>query len=434
MVQLLVSPIQRFIKAESFSGFLLFSATILALVISNSALDNYYFNLWLIEIGVKSGSFELVKPLILWINDGLMAFFFFLIGLEIKREILIGELNSVRKASLPVFAALGGMIVPLIFYLTLNQNPETESGWGISMATDIAFTLAILKLLGKRVPLGLKIFLTAFAIIDDIGAVLVIAIFYSSHISWTLLLYAGIMLLSLYMLSYFKIHNKFILLFFSIIIWYLFLKAGVHPTLAGILVAFSVPIRQKIDEYEYADKLKDITQRLVLSTNSNKLPVLTDNQIEEIDELEDWTHKVQSPVQQLEHRLHTWVAFLIMPVFALANAGVQISGDMEINRDLAMVIALSLFLGKTIGVSLFSYLSLKLKISDLPGNTSFKQIIGVAILSGVGFTMSLFIGGLAFYNDIVYLNSAKLGIIAGSLISGIIGFLFLRLGKNTADR
>ncbi len=422
----ILNPVQKFIKAESFSGILLFFVTILALILSNSPIRDSFESLWQYEIGIKSDGFSLVKPLILWINDGLMAIFFFLIGLEIKREILLGELNSVKKASLPVFAAIGGMLIPMVFYILLNSNSETANGWGIPMATDIAFTLAILKILGNRVPLSLKIFLTAFAIIDDIGAVMVIALFYSGNIAWNLLLIAIIMLVVLYALSYLKIHSKFLLFIFGIVIWVLFLKSGIHPTIAGILLAFAVPIRQKVDEFTFANKLQEITSRITLDSNTNKLPLLTASQISEIDNLEDCTNKVQSPLQKLEKGLHNWVAYLIMPVFALSNAGVNLIDGGSYESSLAITIALSLFLGKAIGVSLFSYIGIKLKIATLPENTSFIQIIGIAVLSGVGFTMSLFIGGLAFADSMNYLSSAKIGIIAGSVISGVIGYLILR--------
>lgn len=425
-----LSPIQKFIKAESFSGIILFFAMALALILSNSPIRDLFSSVWDYKIGIKTSNFELVKPLILWINDGLMAVFFFLIGLEIKREVLIGELNSLKQASLPIFAAIGGMIIPLSLYLILNSKPETTGGWGIPMATDIAFTLAILKLLGNRVPLSLKIFLTAFAIIDDIGAVLVIALFYTGDIAWSLLLIAGVLLAVLYFLSYMKIYNKYLLLIFGVIIWVLFLKSGVHPTIAGILLAFAVPIRQKINEYTYAEKLKEITQKLTYSINTNKLPMLTKQQIAEVDDIEDWTSKVQSPLQHLEHKLHGWVAFLVMPVFALSNAGISFSSDMTLDVALATNIAISLFLGKAIGVTLFSYLSIKFKMASLPSQTNFKQIIGVAVLSGVGFTMSLFIGGLAFVSNDVFMDSAKIGIIIGSVVSGIIGYLILRFSNN----
>jgi len=422
----ILSPIQKFIKAESFSGVLLFFAAVFALIMANSPLSDIYQSIWQFEFGIKSDNFQLIKPLILWINDGLMAIFFFLIGLEIKREVLIGELNTIKKASLPIFAAIGGMIVPPLIYLILNDNPATIEGWGISMATDIAFTLAILRLIGNKVPLGLKIFLIAFAIIDDIGAVLVIAIFYTNNIEWELMFYAGFLLSILYFLSYRMLHNKYLILLFGGIIWLLFLKAGIHPTIAGILLAFAVPIRQKINEFSFANKLKNIVENITLASNTTSHPILSEKQIEEIDNLEDWTNKVQSPLQQLEHRLHNWVAYFIMPVFAFANAGVNLTNNLNIDYSLTLNIILSLFLGKMLGVSLFSFIGLKLKIATLPENVDFKQIIGVALLSGVGFTMSLFISNLAFIDNSAFLNSAKIGVIIGSLISGILGYAVLK--------
>lgn len=422
-----LSPVQKFIHAESFSGMLLFGATILALVLSNSPLQNYYNFLWEYEIGISSENFYLVKPLIFWINDGLMAIFFFLIGLEIKREVLLGELNTVKKASLPIAAAIGGMLFPLLFYILLNDNPETAHGWGISMATDIAFSLAILKLLGKRVPLSLKIFLTAFAIIDDIGAVMIIAIVYTSQLSWSMLVYAGILLLILYVLSYFKIYSKYLLFILGSAIWLLFLKSGIHPTIAGILLAFSVPIKQKISEYKYAEKLKEISKEFIKSDLVLNQPILSEKHLETVGNIQDWTSRVSSPLQNLEHRLHNWVAFLIMPVFALSNAGINLTNSTEIDMSLVITIAVSLFAGKTIGVSLFTYASVKLKLATLPKDINYKHIFATAILSGVGFTMSLFIGGLAFSDNIIYLNSAKVGIIAGSLSSGILGYLMLKM-------
>ncbi len=428
------TSIQKFIKTESLGGILLFTATILALLFSNLPFHETYASIWNYKIGVEFEQFRLVKPIILWINDGLMAIFFFLIGLEIKREILIGELNSFKKASLPIFAALGGMILPLVLYLIINQNPDTAHGWGISMATDIAFTLAVLQLLGNRVPLGLKIFLTAFAIIDDLGAILIIAIFYTHDIGWNLLLIAGGLLLILYVLSYLKLHSKILFVFFGFAVWLLFLKAGIHPTIAGILLAFAIPIRPKISEYKYIEGIKDISERIVQATNTRKLPLLTKNQIEEIDNLQGLTDKVQSPLQRLEHQLHNTVAFLIMPIFALSNAGVHFSSDLSIDFVLVITISVSLFVGKTLGVFLFSYLSVKSKIASLPHNINFKLIFGAAILSGIGFTMSLFIGGLAFHNNDIYLSSAKVGIILGSVLSGIIGFVAIKQGlKSVSD-
>lgn len=428
-----LNPVQKFIKAESFSGVLLFVSAVLAMVIANSAFSDSYKSLWEYELGFKTENFKLVKPLILWINDGLMAIFFFLIGLEIKREILLGELNSLKKASLPMFAALGGMVVPMGLFIFLNNNPETEGAWGISMATDIAFSLAILTLLGKRVPIGLKIFLTAFAIIDDIGAVLVIALFYTESLAWNLLLIAGLMLAVLYILSALKLHSKFLLLSMGIVIWVLFLKAGIHPTIAGILLAFAVPIRQRINESTFAEKLNTIVANFTRAGKDNKLPILNHHQIEELDNLEDWTAKVQSPLQQLEHRLHGWVAFFIMPVFAFSNAGVNLSAEGGLDQALSSTVGISLFAGKLVGVFLFAYLAVKLKWAALPNLVKMPHIFGVSLLAGVGFTMSLFIANLAFPESAVYLDSSKIGIILGSLLAGILGYIVLRLTLKPAE-
>ena len=421
--------IKKYIKIESLSGILLFSATIIALIWANSSFSHIYSSLWESKIGFETPKFQLVKPLILWINDGLMAIFFFVIGLEIKREMLIGELNSIKKVSFPIFAAAGGMIVPIILFLILNKNSEIANGWGIPMATDIAFALAILRLLGDKVPLSLKVFLTAFATIDDIGAVLVIAIFYSSSVSWILLVYAGILLLILFFLSYKKIYVKYLTLLFGIIIWVLFLKAGIHPTIAGVLLAFTIPVRQKISISKYIIKVNNIVKNIKENAD-NKKSILSKKQIANIDNLEDWTSKVQSPLQHLEHNLHNWVAYLIMPLFALANAGVVFSSDMHLDYSLVIIIAVSLFFGNLIGVTLMSFIGVKLKITKLPENINFWQIIGIASLGGVGFTMSIFIANLAFSDNISFIDSAKVGVLIGSLISGIIGYFILRLQKN----
>ena len=426
--KILVTPFQKFVRIESLSGLLLFGATVLALVLANSPLADRFHSLWQYKMGISTSGFELIKPLILWINDGLMAIFFFLIGLEIKRELLIGELNSVRKASFPLFAAIGGMLVPVIVFLALNRNPESAQAWGIPMATDIAFSLAILRLLGKRVPLGLKVFLTAFAIVDDLGAVMVIALFYSETINWSLIGIALVLLAILFFLSYRRIYARGLILIFGIVIWILFLKAGIHPTIAGVLLAFTVPIRQRIGMDTYVDKLCTIVDDIKESGNS-KSPLLSHKQIEGIDDLEDWTERVQSPLQHLEHRLHNWVAFLIMPLFALSNAGVGFRGEGNMDTMLGGIIVICLVAGKLIGVTLFSWLGVKLRIAELPEGVNFTQVSGIALLAGVGFTMSIFVANLAFYGNDFMLDSAKAGILIGSLIAGISGYLVLRLSS-----
>ncbi|MEN8928837.1 MAG: Na+/H+ antiporter NhaA [Flavobacteriales bacterium] len=423
--QYVISPFQKFVKIESFSGILLFSATILAMIWANSPLAESYTDLWNFKIGISSEGFELKKPLILWINDGLMAIFFLLIGLEIKRELLIGELNTIKKATFPLFAAIGGMFAPLAVFLILNTNPETQAGWGIPMATDIAFTLAIIKLLGKSVPLSLKIFLTAFAIVDDLGAILVIALFYSGGIEWTLIMYALGLFLFLSLISWRGYYFKYITLVVGLIIWYLFLKAGIHPTIAGVLIAFTIPIRKKIQLENFETELEKISQEISKDDNPDN-PILTKKQLEQIDNLDELTEKFNSPLQHLEHKLHSLSAYFIMPVFALANAGVAFSMDMYLDWALIFNIVTALFLGKLIGITLMSYLSIKLKLAELPDNVNFVQIAGVAILAGVGFTMSIFIANLAFFDNFECIDSAKVGVILGSVLSGIVGFLILK--------
>ena len=421
-----LTPFQKFVKIESFSGILLLLATIVALVWANSSFGDSYRELWQYDIGIVTDSFEFKKPLILWINDGLMAVFFFLIGLEIKRELMIGELNSMKKIAFPLVGALGGMVIPVVFFLVLNQNPETTKGWGIPMATDIAFSLAVLNVLGKRVPLSLKIFLTAFAIVDDIGAVLVIALFYSGTINITLLLIALGLLAVLYLFSFKGFYSKYIFLFFGTIIWFLFLKSGIHPTVAGILMAFSVPIRQKIDTSTFLDQLESVYSD-IKNASILKKPILSNEQIEHMDDLEDWASQFQSPLQHLEHNLHGWVAYFIIPIFALANAGVLIDSSAYLDTALVTNIVICLVLGKGVGITSLVLLAKKLKWIEVPSDISVKQIIGVSFLAGIGFTMAIFIASLAFASTPEYIDSAKIGILIGSFIAAIIGFIILRM-------
>jgi NhaA family Na+:H+ antiporter len=433
MPKRLLTPFQRFVQIEGFSGILLLLSTIIALIWANSDFGDDYTALWNYEIGIVSEGFELKKPLLLWINDGLMAIFFFLIGLEIKREVLIGELNSFKKIAFPLFGAIGGVIVPVGLYMLLNQNPETFKGWGIPMATDIAFSLAVLNALGRRVPLSLKIFLIAFAIVDDIEAVLVIAIFYSGTIKTTLLLIGLGLLAILYVLSYKGYYSRFITFFTGIIIWLLFLKSGVHPTIAGIMLALSIPIRQKIETSKFISQLEtiyeDIKQASVL-----KKPILSNEQIEAMDHLEDWSSKFQSPLQHLEHVLHGWVAYFIIPIFALANAGVIIDSSVGIEIHLVVNIVLCLVLGKGLGIPFVILLAKKLNLVQIPSDINTRQIFGVSFIAGIGFTMAIFIGSLAFASSPKYVSSAKIGILLGSFISATIGYLILRFNSNKTER
>ncbi|AGC75874.1 NhaA family Na+:H+ antiporter [Nonlabens dokdonensis] len=424
MTKSILSPFQKFIKIESLSGILLLGATIIALIWANSPYAGNYEAIWNYELGITTQSFEFTKPLILWINDGLMAVFFFLIGLEIKREVLIGELNTAKKLAFPLFGALGGMIIPIALFFIINQNPETQVGWGISMATDIAFSLAVLNALGKRIPLSLKIFLTAFAIVDDLGAVMVIALFYSGAINMVLLAIAFGILGLLYVLAARQYFSKFVLLVAGIIVWFLFLKAGIHPTIAGILLAFSVPVRQKMVTDDFIKSLGTIYSDFK-NARILKKPILSRQQLAQLNNLDETTDQFRSPLQSLEHDLHGWVAYCIIPIFALANAGISINGLESLDMSLAVTIAVALVLGKGIGVSGIVLLAQKLKWITIPNDIRKKQIIGVSFLAGIGFTMAIFIGNLAFSSS-VYLNSAKMGILIGSFIAAIIGYVILR--------
>ena len=421
------NSLKTFIKLETASSIILFAVSIFAILWANSSYGYLYEEFWhhKFTVGFADTNFHLSKSLILWINDGLMAIFFFVMGLEVKREILAGELTTLRKASLPIFAAIGGMLFPVLVFLILNQGKSGIEGWGIPMATDIAFTLGILKLLGKRVPLGLKIFLTAFAIVDDIGAVLVIAIFYSSNIQWDLIGYAMVLFGLVAFLSYKRIYSKYFYFIIGCVVWLLFLKSGIHPTIAGILMAFTIPIHTKINLKEYYNS---VTKQLTFlkDTKPNSSNLLSSEQLHAIDSVESITEKVNSPLQHLEHTLHGWVSYLIMPIFALANAGVVISfSGLESTSHISLNIALALVLGNSLGIMLLSFIGIKLKLADLPKNVNFTQLLGVSLLGGLGFTMSLFIANLA-YVDEALIAASKMGVIMGSLIAGVLGYLVLR--------
>ena len=423
--KLFITPFQKFVKIERFSGILLLLCTLIALFWANSPLHESYSSILDYKVGFSGESFELKKSVLFWINDGLMAIFFFLIGLEIKREILIGELNTVKKLAFPLFGAVGGALIPVGIFMLLNQNPETFKGWGIPMATDIAFSLAVLNTLGKRIPLSLKIFLTAFAIVDDIEAVLVIAVFYSESIQVTLLLIGLALIALLYVLTHKGYYSKFVMIVVGIIVWVLFLKSGVHPTVAGILIAFSVPIRQEIKTTTFLSQLEGIYNS-IKSAPVLKEPILSNEQLKLVNNLTHWSKKFQSPLQHLEHNLHNWSAYFIIPVFALANAGVLIDSSVHIDTALVFHIILCLVLGKGLGIPLVILVAKKLNLIQIPGDIHFIQILGVSFIAGIGFTMAIFIAGLAFSTSPEFISSAKIGILLGSLISAIIGYLILR--------
>ena len=424
---LFLTPFQKFVRTENSAGIILFASAVFALIWANSDFADSYGNFLNFKIGFSFQDFELKKPIFLWINDGLMTIFFFVIGLELKRELLTGEINTLKKASFPLFAAMGGILFPIVLFLLLNKNPETSHGWGIPMATDIAFALAILSTLGKRIPLNIKIFLTAFAIIDDIAGVIVIAAFYSSGIQWIYILYGLILIAVLAFINYKIKYSLEIGLLFGIFIWFLFYKSGIHPTVAGILLAVTIPIKRKIKFKTFSEYLKIISNDVNKISAGNKKYILSKKELKCVNNLNSLSSSVRSPLQQLEHKLHKIIAYFILPIFALANAGVAVNLNASFDTSLIITIIISMFGGKFIGVTIFSFLSLKFKITELPVGVKPFHIFGIAAIAGVGFTMSIFINNLAFIDNLTAMNSSKIGIIIGSIISGLVGFIILRV-------
>jgi len=426
-IEKLTYPIQEFLHQEASGGILLIIATVIALAWANSSFADSYHHLWHTYIKIDVGGVGLNYSLHHWINDGLMVIFFFVVGLEIKREMLVGELSSAKKAALPIAAALGGMIFPALIYTMFNLGSEGASGWGIPMATDIAFVVGILALLGKRVPLALKIFILALAIVDDLGAVLVIAIFYTSNISLTSLMIAGGLIVLLIAMNRLGVRNLLVYTFVGIALWLAFLKSGVHATVAGVLLAFTIPVSSRINTMKFKKETESLIKEFDNAGEHGEDVLTNSERLSIVDQIENNCEKILTPLQRFEHGLHPWVSFFIMPVFALANAGVAVSDELgsALTHPVSIGIVLGLFLGKQIGIFSFSYLAVKLKLASEPEGVSWKKIYAASVLAGIGFTMSLFIANLAF-NSPELLNISKVGILAGSLLSGIVGFIILK--------
>ncbi|GIV08277.1 MAG: Na(+)/H(+) antiporter NhaA [Fimbriimonadales bacterium] len=426
-IERLTKPFAVFAKQSSAGGIVLLVCAVLALLWANSPFSDYYFQLWATPVEVRFGSLiDIDKPLLLWINDGLMAVFFFLVGMEIKRELLVGELRSPRKAALSLAAALGGMIVPALIYTALNWGTPEIRGWGVPMATDIAFALGTLALLGARAPLALKVFLTALAIVDDLGAVMVIALFYTENLKADMLLYSLLAWGAMIAMNRLGVCNALLYFIMSLGMWYFMLKSGVHATVAGVLGAFAIPVRSRIDPELFLVRVREYLNRFDQPTGERAI-ILNPDQQSAVQAIEREALRVQSPLQRLEHQLHYFVAFAVMPIFALANAGVTLGGENGFNWTSRVIwgIALGLLIGKPLGISLFAWIAVKFGWAQLPKGISFVHIVGVGFLAGIGFTMALFIGGLAFQGD--ELNYAKLGILVGSALAGSLGFTMLRM-------
>ncbi len=387
MFKLLQKLITEFIALESAGGILLVVMAVLALIIENSPLQSVYEVFLNTHISFSLGGLGFNKSILHWINDGLMVLFFFLVGMEIKRELLVGELSSKERALLPLIAAIGGMAIPAAIYIAFNWNhPESLNGWAIPAATDIAFALGMVALLGRRVPTSIKVFLTALAILDDVGAILIIAIFYTKNINFSALIFAAVCVALLFFLNWRGITKMYLYYFLGILLWIAVLKSGVHATVAGVVLALSIP-------------------------------------------LTDPNNPDYSPLRKIEDHILPWTAFVILPIFAFANAGISFSGlkISDLLHPIPLGIAFGLFFGKQIGVFLTSWIAVKLKLAKLPEGANGYHLYGVSILCGIGFTMSLFIGALAFYENQHFILFLKIGVFAGSIVSGVMGYLVLYL-------
>ena len=426
----IVSPIERFMHLETSSGIVLLIVTVVALLWANSPWSQAYEHMVHTEISLRLGHWHLTKSLHHWINDGLMAIFFFVVGMEIKRELVIGELSTSKKAALPMFAALGGMVVPATIYAFFNSGSETIRGWGIPMATDIAFALGILALMSRRVPFAVKIFLLALAIVDDLGAVLVIALFYTDQISGQALLFATGTIGLLYLLHISGIRKQLVYIVLGIFVWFFVLKSGIHATIAGVILGVLVPTRSFYMKKSVPHKMKELVDSIDLEVEevaAENQKALTQAAHKQIHELHQLVSGVESPLDRAMHMLHPWVSFFIMPTFALVNAGVSfehVSINELLSHPVSLGVILGLVVGKPVGITLFSWIACRMKLASLPEGVGWNHILATGFLGGIGFTMALFISSLALTDPAFHLLS-KLGILLASLLSGLIGSLLL---------
>ena len=424
----ILTPFEEFIHRQTTSGMLLMGTAIIALFLANGLMAEAYQHFIHTRMSLSIGEWLIDMSLHHWVNDGLMALFFFVVGMELKREILVGELADLRQAALPVIAAIGGMVMPSLIYLAINHGGDAARGWGIPMATDIAFAVGVLALLANRVPKALITFLVALAIADDLGAVLVIALFYTHQLALDWLAASAVLTMLLFALNFAGIRKMLPYFGVATLLWYALLQSGVHATLAGVLCAFAVPAKAKYDPALFSMRIKELIARFDASHQQDANIMSNDKLHTLVQTLELSVRAVQTPLQQLEHSWHLPVAFLVIPVFALFNAGIPFDFG-TLNETLAhpvtLGVMLGLALGKFIGISGACWLALRLGIAQLPGNTRFSQIAAVSMLAGIGFTMSIFIAELGFADQAELLLMAKTGILAASLIAGLTGFVWL---------
>ena len=412
-------------------SFLLIAAAISAVIWANLSHDSYH-HFWHTDITFSIGEKGLTKSLSHWIDEALMVFFFFSVGLEIKREILVGELASIKKAILPIMAALGGMLFPALIYAAINYNTPNASGWGIPMATDIAFSLAILAVLREKIPIGVRIFLTALAIADDLGAVLVIGLFYTNSISVNYLLIALFFLCALALANFLWIRLTIIYVILGIGLWFSILCSGIHATVAGVLIALFIPARGKYDTQTFVDKVNAYLERFQCRGECGYTILLNKTHLNSVHDIELACHDVETPLQRLDHAVHSWVSYVIVPLFALANSGVVLSGinfTESITHPVALGIICGLVIGKPLGIMTFTFISVKVLKTTLANGVTWMHLTGASVLAGIGFTTSLFISGLSFSTPEI-IEISKLGIVAGSLISAVLGLAILLKGTS----
>jgi NhaA family Na+:H+ antiporter len=431
----ILRPVNAFLQAESTGGVLLMLAALAALIWANSRYAEGYVHFWHTKVAIGFGASTFSMSLEHWVNDGLMAIFFLVVGLEIKREVLIGELASMRRAALPLVAAIGGMVVPALVYVAFNHGRDSHHGWGIPMATDIAFAVGVLTLVGRSIPISVKVFLLAIAIVDDLGAVLVIAIFYTSDISMAALWVGAGLFAALALLNLLRVHSPLPYMLLGAGLWAALLASGVHATIAGVLLAFTIPATRQIEERSFLEYVRAVLGGFEVQSKIEP-DHITANQSHALKEIEEASQAVQTPLARVEHALLMPVTRLIVPLFALANAGVSFSGSSGasvMGSPVTWGVLLGLLIGKPIGVMATSWLAIRAGIAALPDGATWRQVFGVSILCGIGFTMSLFVGNLAFPGNPEFLASAKVGILGASAVSGIIGGLLLWTARPRAD-
>jgi NhaA family Na+:H+ antiporter len=433
-VDRLLAPFREFARVSASSGILLIGAAIIAVVWANSPFADGYGALWATEVSIGAGDLTLSETLLHWVNDGLMAIFFLVVGLEIKREVLVGELASVRQAILPIAAAVGGAVVPAAIFLGIAGDGAAGRGWGVPMATDIAFALGVLALLGRRAPLGLRIFVTALAIVDDLLAVAVIALFYTSSIATPALVAAGLLLGALVVANVLGVRRPLVYALLGVALWLAVHESGIHATVAGVLLALTIPARTRLDSDAYVERARahidDFEGRTVGGEDAS-----TAEHHAALWELEDATERAQAPMLRFEHALHPWVSYAILPLFALANAGVRLDADPigTLGQPIAIGVIAGLVIGKQVGITVGAFAAVRLGLAALPSGVGWRHIYGAAWLGGIGFTMSLFIAALAYGEGSSELALAKIGVFVASIVAGVGGFVVLR-GARSPDQ